>query len=492
MLALIIFSTLGRSAEVSEAQIRSTPRKPDASSVATFDAAWNIINDTYFDPNFHGLDWNKVREELRPKAKTAESRAELRSIIEEMLHRLGDSHMALIPGDVARTWESVTQQESASALPPAQEPEGSNSRTASDSHGSRSSAGRGGDLGFDVRLRNAQALVTRVDPAGPAGQAGVKPGWIIQSIADEPVAGLLAPFVGEIASPQTQFMAWGVLAGKLAGNPGSSARLEFLNESDQSVSLELPRRREVGEPTKLGYLPTLYSHLESKSVPLAPGRTVGLVRFNIWMLPVIQALDQAIDQFRQADGIIFDLRGNVGGLGGMILGVSGHFLDEPVSLGTLKMRGNELKFAANPRRVNAAGERVKPFSGPFAILIDDLSLSASEIFAGGMQALGRARVFGERSGGQALPAIWDRLPNGDVLYHAFGDFIISSGRRLEGAGVIPDEVAVTSRSDLLKGQDAPLLAALHWMQQQKPTEHLSATPVPVDQDAARSRTLISK
>jgi carboxyl-terminal processing protease len=131
------------------------------------------------------------------------------------------------------------------------------------------------------------------------------------------------------------------------------------------------------------------------------------------------------------------------------------------------MRGNELSFFTNPRRVNAAGQRVEPYSGPLAILIDGLSLSAAEIFAGGMQDLGRARLFGERSGGQALPAIWDRLPNGDVLYHAFGDFITPSGARLEGRGVSPDEPVIATRADLLAGRDAPLEAALRWIRQQR-------------------------
>ena len=47
-----------------------------------------------------------------------------------------------------------------------------------------------------------------------------------------------------------------------------------------------------------------------------------------------------------------------------------------------------------------------------------MSGSASECFAGGMQSIGRARVFGQTSMGQALPALFDRLPNGDVLIHA--------------------------------------------------------------------------
>jgi carboxyl-terminal processing protease len=215
-------------------------------------------------------------------------------------------------------------------------------------------------------------------------------------------------------------------------------------------------------PSKLGFMPTVHSRMESETLTV-DGSEIGLVRFNLWMLPVMGPLDQAIDKFRNAQGIILDLRGNLGGIAGMLLGVSGHFLNDYVSLGTLKMRGNELQFRANPRKVSPTGQRVEPYAGSVAILVDGLSLSAAEIFAGGMQAIGRVRVFGEQTGGQALPAIWDKLPNGDVLYHAFGDFVTANGTRLEGRGVIPDELVPLTRADLLLGRDAPLKAAVDWI-----------------------------
>ena len=118
----------------------------------------------------------------------------------------------------------------------------------------------------------------------------------------------------------------------------------------------------------------------------------------------------------------------------MLMGISGHFIDERKALGVMKTRDNELRFVVNPRRVDARGERVQPFAGPVAILVDALSGSASECFAGGMQSLGRVRVFGQRSMGQALPALFARLPNGDVLIHAYGDFVTADGTRLEGRG----------------------------------------------------------
>jgi carboxyl-terminal processing protease len=80
-----------------------------------------------------------------------------------------------------------------------------------------------------------------------------------------------------------------------------------------------------------------------------------------------------------------------------------------------------------------------------------------------MQSLGRARVFGQTSMGQALPALFDKLPNGDVFIHAYGDFVTATGVRLEGRGVVPDEEVPLLRADLLAGRDAPLERALEWM-----------------------------
>jgi carboxyl-terminal processing protease len=186
------------------------------------------------------------------------------------------------------------------------------------------------------------------------------------------------------------------------------------------------------------------------------------------MASVDAEFQKAIDEFRHADGVIIDLRGNPGGLAAMLMGISGQFVNERVSLGLMKTRDNELRFVANPRLVNASGERVQPFAGPVAILVDSMSGSASECFAGGMQSIGRARIFGQTSMGQALPALFDRLPNGDVLIHAYGDFVTATGTRLEGTGVIPDEPVPLDRADLLAGRDRTMEAALAWIDRSKP------------------------
>jgi C-terminal processing protease CtpA/Prc len=63
----------------------------------------------------------------------------------------------------------------------------------------------------------------------------------------------------------------------------------------------------------------------------------------------------------------------------------------------------------------------------------------------------------------ALPALTRRLPDGDVLEYAVGDFVTSNGHRVEGEGVIPDEVVTLTVDGLLAGRDVDLDAALVWI-----------------------------
>jgi carboxyl-terminal processing protease len=162
--------------------------------------------------------------------------------------------------------------------------------------------------------------------------------------------------------------------------------------------------------------------------------------------------------------MILDLRGNLGGVAGMMMGVAGHFLAEPKTLGIMRTRGDEMRFVANPRLATDTGVPVQPFAGSVAILVDGLSASTSEMFAAAMQALGRARVFGERTPGQALPAMATRLPTGDVLMHVVADFVAPDGSKIEGRGVIPDEVVPLTVADLGARRDGALEAAIRWME----------------------------
>jgi carboxyl-terminal processing protease len=402
-----------------------------ARGLETFDRAWTIIRDTHFDVTMNGVNWEVVKTELRPRAAAAGTDSELRAVIREMLGKLGQSHFALIPS------------------------------TADTSTGGRLDLGAGPE--FDFRLVGSDLLVSRVAPGGAASKAGVRPGWTLMSIGAASVKGLLSTFPQEMPERLRNVEVWRIVETRLRGSSGTPLELTFLDAESQTVPVNLRRRPDAGEPAKIGNLPTMFVRLESESRKTNGGATAAIIGFNVWMPSVDALFQRAIDHHRSADGIVVDLRGNPGGLAAMLMGISGHFLTERKALGTMKTRDTELRFFANPRLVNAAGERVTPFGGPLAILVDALTGSASECFAGGMQSIGRARVFGQTSMGQALPALFDKLPNGDTLIHAYGDFVTADGTRLEGRGVVPDEEVPLTRQDLLAGRDATLERALHWI-----------------------------
>jgi carboxyl-terminal processing protease len=150
------------------------------------------------------------------------------------------------------------------------------------------------------------------------------------------------------------------------------------------------------------------------------------------------------------------------------MGFAGHFLDSAVSLGEMQQRGGTMLFRANPRRVDTRLRPVTPFAGPLALVVDAQSGSTTEIFAGGLQALGRATVFGARSAGQALPSVPEKLPNGDILYHAIANFVGPTGKPVEGDGVTPNQLVPVDRQALLRGKDAALDAAIGWTAQRAP------------------------
>jgi carboxyl-terminal processing protease len=318
-----------------------------------------------------------------------------------------------------------------------------------------------GTLGFDVRLLGQRLVVTRVDPQGPAFKAGVRAGWTLTRVGGRAVDSALAS-LGDAPANVRGFRAWALGTALLRGQAGVDADLGFLDAANNPLSRVLVRAPERGQPVKLGHLPTLFARLEDRRVERG-GRAIGIIEFNVWMTPVSRQFDEAMDRLRDAAGIVIDLRGNPGGVLTMIMGLSGHFVTGSLNLGTITTRDTSLKLVANPRLVDTSGRPVTPFAGPVAILVDDGSYSASEIFSGGMQAIGRARVFGMRTAGGALPAVLERLPGGDVLQYAIGDFVTVTGQRIEGRGVVPDQVVEPGREDLLAGRDPILEAALDWI-----------------------------
>lgn len=217
------------------------------------------------------------------------------------------------------------------------------------------------------------------------------------------------------------------------------------------ASAEPPQK---GKLVTFGNLPEQRIYFESRRLPGGSG----YIHFNEFLDPVsiMPQVASAMKEFAKAPGIVLDLRGNPGGIGIMAMGIAGFFISKDgQKLGEMKMRDMTLKFVIYPR-----GE---VYEGPLAILVDGGSASTSEILAQGLRDLGRARIFGTRTAGAALPSDIVRLPNGDGFQYAQASYISEKGKVLEGAGVDPDEEVREPREALSAGRDVVAEAAEKWI-----------------------------
>src|SRR5262249_2994410 len=136
------------------------------------------------------------------------------------------------------------------------------------------------------------------------------------------------------------------------------------------------------------------------------------------------------------------------------------------SLGTMRMRAGFQSFPVFPQS--------GAYLGPVVVLIDEMSASTTEIFASGMQSLGRAKVVGTRSAGAALPSILEKLPTGAIFQYAIGDFRTPKGALIEGRGVTPDIEVNLSREALLSGTDPQIKAAIKAIDDLKGNQRVKA------------------
>ena len=399
--------------------------------VESFDVAWTVIRDRHFDPELNGLDWDAVREELKPKVQRADSIDQARRVIYEMFDRLECSHYGLIPEEV---------------LDRSDEPEDEEAKIT-------------GNAGFDVRIIDGRALVTSVVEGSAAYELGVKPGWEVVRIDEQDMVSLLEKRTRRIEESSHKRMHLTLpYVVRLRGPVGDLVTVEFLDGQDESVEVEIPLAVVRGEVVRLGDIRDINVWFEKR---LLDGN-IGYIAFNGFIHPVyvMKEYNDAISSFMECDGIVIDVRGNGGGMLEMVSGMIGWLVDEEYKqLGTIYMRDNELKIVVLPRP--------NTYKGPVVVLTDELSGSGAEAFPGLLQSVGRACVIGTRTQGSVLGAQFERLPNGDILLYAAIDFVTADGTRLEGVGVEPDIEVVPTREQLLAGEDPVMEAAVEWIKKQR-------------------------
>lgn len=401
-----------------------TEGKDEGPYLRDFETVWNAVNVQYFDPTFGGLDWQEVHDRYEPLIAAAESDEAFYRLINEMLFELEVSHLAVVPPG---GWALVEPVISAA-----------------------------GEIGIDVRLLDGDAVITAVEAGSPGDEAGLRPGFVIQSIDGVPVEQIIEEADLHLAPPynsrgRVDNITRAILA-QIYGGPETVVSIVYVDENAETRESHLVRAARERKRSTFGF--PVFLEFEKRQIEDG----IGYVRFNSFHQDLTQELISAIESMRDASGIIIDLRGNPGGDPTAGAALAAQFVKERAPFWTTRFRNRTSTIYLNPAD--------EPYEGPLVVLMDVTSTSASEVFAAGMQAIGRAVIVGEHSSGSCLAADLLRLSNGATFIYPIVQAITPDGTVIEGNGVAPDIKVTLDRTLLLQGRDSQLEAGIEYIKTQ--------------------------
>lgn len=463
---------------------------PDAGAVAAnltlaqqrrldaFMKVWTILDETYFDKTYNGLDWSAIRTEYQPKIILAATDAEADKLIEAMVMRLGRSHFAVVSPEFL---EGVREARKASRSREKIAASNGGSPFAFDDQDDTDTEEKLFDptarygIGIELRYLDKRFVVTSVAKQSSAHIADVKPGYVLEKINGFALDDLVTWAI--LAYPHSReiqhLLPLAIVNWFLNSRYQTAVELTCLDENDRPRDFSIPRFTLPGRAVSFGdRFPPEYFEYSSSAL----SDDVGYIKFNLFVLPVLEKFCFSLSEFADKKAIIIDLRGNSGGLLATLYPLAGMLTDHPVSFGTSIYRSGPAELNITPK--------VKHFAGKVILLVDEQSMSAAEMFSAGLQESARAVVIGERTAGLALPASTVKLATGAVFEYPVANFKTAKGKILEGTGVEPDISVIRDRRSLLEGRDPQLEKALDIIKNDLKSSVVAAAK-PVDTNDSR-------
>lgn len=463
LLLLLLFASgaMAQQPVPSPITVISAANSGEQKRAETFELVWETVNKHFYDPKFNGVDWKAVHDRYAPQVSRVKSDAELYAVLQLMVNELRQSHFWIIPPTAIpklrskpRLAEGLGVEAEETDEQSEKEPE---EETALDLIKEDLADKLSTGIGVDVRVINRSVVVTRVTAGSAAARAGLRPGFEIKSVNGKTSAEALAelednPVFRDIIRPLIPTI---LRANFINGEGSDQVNITYIDGRNRLRRARIIPERLSGDMSPaIGNLPPMYTEFEAKRLPGG----IGYIRFNAFVPSLMTKVCAALREMHNAPGIILDLRGNEGGLMGMVSGLGGLLQDYTSVFGTMKTRSGQTPVVASPQR--------KPYTGPLMILIDGSTQSAAEIFAAGLQTEIRATVIGEVSAGSTLPSAIMKLPTGAMFQYAFGTYETSRGVLLEGRGVVPDSIVKVNRYSLLRRGDPQLAVAVAKLREQ--------------------------
>jgi carboxyl-terminal processing protease len=300
-------------------------------------------------------------------------------------------------------------------------------------------------VGIVIEDRSGHVIIIEVLDNSPASESGLRGGDVITAVDGANVSGLSLEQVSQL----------------IRGTEGTTVTLQVQRAGQaQPVNVQLTRRRIQARVVSTRMLSSGQGYLRLTQFIQGSDRLVA------------EALQTLINQ--GAKGIIFDMRGNPGGLLDVSVNIASHFLDQGVVVTLESGRAPATSYTVRPR--------TPKYTGPLVVLVDRGSASASEVVAGALQDAG-IKLVGTRTYGKATVQAVYQFRDGSGLRVTISRYLTPSGRDIDGYGLMPDIEVSTGGAPIGSPDDAPLNRAVALLQQAalapaQPVVPAPAAPVP--------------
>ena len=310
-------------------------------------------------------------------------------------------------------------------------------------------------IGAMLQTEEEYTKVIRVIPAGPADKSG-------QLKANDKIIGVAQGVDGELVD----VIGWRIddVVDLIRGKKNTTVRLEIIPGNspdnhqskviaivrdtvkleDQAASKAILDLSHAGQTFKLGIIdiPKFYIDFEAASRGDPDYRST-----TRDVLKLIKELNS-----ESIDGLIIDLRDNGGGSLREVNELIGLFIKQGPTV--------QVKNTSGRIYITKDEDADMTYKGPLAVLVNRLSASASEIFAGAIQDYRRGLVIGTQTYGKGTVQAMMPLNHGQITLTQ-QKFYRVSGNSTQNRGVIPD-IELPSLYDISEIGENTLEKALPW------------------------------
>ncbi len=376
------------------------------SDAALYDMVWKLVNTKYLDQTQNGQDWNKWRYKYDDKIKTPE---DAYVAIDTMLASLNDRYTRFVP---PKEFDEEKNMIKGSLF----------------------------GIGVQIGYRDGKILIIAPIEDTPGERAGL--------LSEDEIL--------SIDGVSTKDMTVDKAADKIRGPKGTTVELLIKRKNVPNKVYKVVRD-EINIKSVSHKLPENFK-LDDK---------IGYIRLSSFMgRKVGSEFKDTVNQYKDKEGLIIDLRANTGGLLNNAISIADLFLDDDIIVSTVDRDGYKDTSRSSKRYFSTQ---------PIVILINGASASASEILSGALKDNNRAVLIGENTFGKGLvQEVKSLQPFNAGMNITVQKYLTPNGTDINKKGIAPDIEVKFSDDDIKAKKDVQLLKAQDVLLQMIQNEKMSS------------------